>query len=42
MRVVVFYHRSVRERERGLSDSERGMLMCGACATAHGWSPKNG
>jgi hypothetical protein len=40
MRVVVFYHRNVREL--GLSDSERGMLMCGACATAHGWSPKNG
>jgi hypothetical protein len=25
-----------------LSDTERAMLMGGACAKAYGWSPKNG
>jgi len=25
-----------------LSDSERAMLMGGACAKAYGWSPKRG
>jgi len=40
MRVAVFYHPNVGERR--LSGSERAMLMGDACATAHGWSPKNG
>jgi L-fuconolactonase len=26
----------------GLSDTEREMLMGGACAKAYGWSPKKG
>jgi hypothetical protein len=27
---------------KSLSDSERAMLMGGACAKAYGWSPKKG
>jgi len=30
-----------RQTDR-LSDSERAMLMGGACAKAYGWSPKKG
>jgi L-fuconolactonase len=41
---VVNYEQAVepfRQTDR-LSDSERAMLMGGACAKAYGWSPKNG
>ena len=41
---VVNYEQAVKpflETER-LSDSERAMLMGGACAKAYGWSPKKG
>ena len=33
--------RAFRQTDR-LSDSERAMLMGGACAKAYGWSPKKG
>jgi len=42
--VVVNYEQAVepfRQTDR-LSDSERTMLMGGACAKAYGWSPKKG
>jgi hypothetical protein len=41
---VVNYEQAVepfRQTDR-LSDSERAMLMGGACAKAYGWSPKKG
>ena len=41
---IVNYEQAVepfRKTER-LSDSERAMLMGGACAKAYGWSPKKG
>ena len=41
---VVNYEQAVepfRQTDR-LSDSERTMLMGGACAKAYGWSPKKG
>ena len=30
------------ERDPRLTDSERAMLMGGACAKAYGWAPKKG
>ena len=41
---IVNYEQAVepfRQTDR-LSDSERAMLMGGACAKAYGWSPKKG
>jgi hypothetical protein len=39
---VVNYEQAVEpfRRTDRLSDSERAMLMGGACAKAYGWSPK--
>jgi hypothetical protein len=39
---VVNYEQAVEpfRRTKRLSDSERAMLMGGACAKAYGWSPK--
>src|SRR6201993_3215314 len=39
---VVNYEQAVEPfvKTDGLSDSERAMLMGGACAKAYGWSPK--
>ena len=41
---VVNYEQAVEpfRRTNRLSDSERAMLMGGACAKAYGWSPKKG
>jgi L-fuconolactonase len=41
---VVNYEQAVRPfvETKRLSDSERAMLMGGACAKAYGWSPKKG
>jgi len=41
---VVNYEQAVEpfRQTKRLSDSERAMLMGGACAKAYGWSPKNG
>ena len=41
---VVNYEQAVEPflRTDRLSDSERAMLMGGACAKAYGWSPKKG
>ena len=41
---VVNYEQAVEpfRRTDRLSDSERAMLMGGACAKAYGWSPKKG
>jgi len=41
---VVNYEQAVKPflETRRLSDSERAMLMGGACAKAYGWSPKKG
>jgi L-fuconolactonase len=41
---VVNYEQAVTPflETKRLSDSERAMLMGGACATAYGWSPKTG
>jgi hypothetical protein len=41
---VVNYEQAVEPflKTDRLSDSERAMLMGGACAKAYGWSPKNG
>jgi hypothetical protein len=40
---VVNYEQGVEpfRKYAGLSDSERAMLMGGACAKVYGWSPKN-
>ena len=41
---VVNYEQAVEpfRRTNRLSDSERAMLMGGACAKAYGWSPGKG
>jgi L-fuconolactonase len=41
---VVNYEQGVEPflRTARLSDTERAMLMGGACAKAYGWSPKKG
>ena len=52
MELLVFYPSDTRPKKRHfdgpiseadrLSDTERAMLMGGACAKAYGWSPKKG
>ena len=40
--IIVFWNVEAFRQTDRLSESERAMLMGGACAKAYGWSPKKG